>query len=242
MSDREASPIAGQVMPLDPDWGNVIGEFVYIPPGEFMMGSTLIYYMEPVHEVEISKAFEMGKYEVTQQQWQKVMGYRINFLTNNVKENEYLPVETVGWDDAQKFISTLNSRSKKYIYRLPTEAEWEYACRAGTTGNYAGNLDAMAWYMDNSGKKTHPVGQKQPNGWGLYDMNGNLWEWCSDWHERYQSGRVIDPIGAITGLSRALRGGSHNSDANDCMSASRMFAGLDCHSYDVGFRLVRTRQ
>src|SRR5436853_7544725 len=137
----------------------------------------------------------MGKYEVTQAQSEAVMG------SNPSKfQGADLPVESVSWNDVQKFIQILNSHSRKYSYRLPTEAEWEYACRAGTAGDYAGKLDSMMWYGENSGGKTHPVGQKQSNAFGLYDMHGNVWEWCEDWyHENYN--------GAPTDGSTWLSGG-----------------------------------
>src|SRR6185295_12837821 len=129
-----------------------------------------------VHKVRITRQFEIGKYEVTQEQWQAVMGDNpSNFKGAN------LPVEKVSWNDAQDFLLKLNARDG-YTYRLPTEAEWEYACRAGSMGDFAGELDDVAWYDKNSGSKTHPVGQKRPNVWGLYDMHGNVSEWCSDWY------------------------------------------------------------
>src|SRR5437667_5221339 len=114
----------------------------------------------------------MGKYEVTQAQWESVMERNPSRFRGADR-----PVEQVSWNDVQQFLQKLNARGDGYRYRLPAEAEWEYAARAGTSGPYAGNLDAMAWYEQNSGKQTHPVGQKQPNAWGLYDMHGNVWEW-----------------------------------------------------------------
>ncbi len=176
-------------------------EFVKIPAGEFMMGDK---DDGPIHRVKISQGFEIGKYEVTQALWEAVMG-------NNPSrfKGSDLPVETVSWEDAQQFISQLNSQDKRYQYRLPTEAEWEYACRAGTTGDYAGNLYEMAWYENNSGNQTHPVGQKKPNAWGLYDMHGNVWEWCADWYDSdyYRNSPTTDPQGPSTGSSRVHRGG-----------------------------------
>lgn len=206
------------------------GEFVAIPAGEFEMGGS------NKHRVTISKAFGMGKYEVTQGQWASVMGSN----PSKFKGDENLPVERVSWEDVQEFISKLNSRSSKYTYRLPTEAEWEYACRAGTTGDYAGNLDSMGWYASNSGDKTHAVGQKQPNAWGLYDMHGNVWEWCSDWYGDYPSGTVTDPSGASSGSLRVHRGGSCYSSAEFCRSALRNGHAPDYRYGNVGFRLVRT--
>jgi formylglycine-generating enzyme required for sulfatase activity len=180
---------------------NSIGmEFVKIPAGSFMMGSDKCDNEKPIHKVTISQDFWLQKTEVTQAQWQAVMGNNpSNFKGNN------LPVETVSWDDAQEFIKKLNAKGEG-TYRLPTEAEWEYAARAGTTGDYAGNLDSMAWYSANSDMKTHPIGQKQANAWGLYDMHGNVWEWCEDWYDSYPSGTVTDPTGAASGSYRVIRG------------------------------------
>jgi formylglycine-generating enzyme required for sulfatase activity len=161
-------------------------------------------FEKPSHKVQITKSFEMGRYEVTQAQWQGVMGSQPSYF-----KGSDLPVEQVTWGAAQSFLAKLNAFSDGYRYRLPTEAEWEYAARAGTTGPYYGNLDAIAWYY-NIGGQTHPVGQKPPNAWGLYDMLGNVWEWCQDWYGSYPSGTVIDPTGPSSGSSRILRGGSWN--------------------------------
>jgi formylglycine-generating enzyme required for sulfatase activity len=143
-------------------------EFVQIPAGSFMMGSDYGGRESPRHQVTISRAFGMGKYEVTQAQWQAVM--RNN--PSSFSGCPGCPVESVLWEDVEKFIAKLNELDGGHSYRLPTEAKWEYACRAGTTGDYAGVLDAMAWHGENSDGKTHPVGTKQPNAWGLYDMLG----------------------------------------------------------------------
>jgi formylglycine-generating enzyme required for sulfatase activity len=179
--------------------------FARISAGEFQMGFGNSGDESPVHRVKISRDFEMGKCEVTQAQWQAVM-------SNNPSsfKGDNLPVENVSWNDAQEFIRKLNQADSKYQYRLPTEAEWEYACRAGTTGDYAGNLDDMAWYSNNSGSKTHAVGQKQANKWGLYDMHGNVWEWCQDWYDSnyYRQSPGADPTGPTAGSIRVYRGGS----------------------------------
>jgi formylglycine-generating enzyme required for sulfatase activity len=185
---------------------NAIGmEFVKVMPGEFTMGCSdgddqCAADEQPAHRVQITKHFEMGKYEVTQAQWRTVMGTDPSTI-----KGENRPVETVSRTDAQDFLDKLNARNDGYRYRLPTEAEWEYAARAGTAGPYAGALDDIAWYAGNSGDETHPVGQKKPNQWGLYDMEGNVREWVSDWYSRtyYSSSPAADPPGPAT----AQRGG-----------------------------------
>jgi formylglycine-generating enzyme required for sulfatase activity len=212
-------------------------EFVRIQAGSFMMGSNNGDSDEkPVHRVTISNGFEMGKYEVTQLQWRAIMGNNPSYF----KGCNSCPVEQVSWDDVQEFINKLNAKNDGYEYRLPTEAEWEYACRAGTTGGYAGNLDSMAWYDSNSGDKTHPVGTKQPNAWGLYDMHGNVWEWCQDWYGAYPSNAVTDPAGARSGSYRVIRGGGWGSGAQDCRAADRYGYAPDVRNGDLGFRLIRT--
>ncbi len=215
---------------------NSIGmEFVYIPPGDFMMGSDKENNEKPIHKVTISKGFWMGKTEVTQAQWEAVMGNN----PSGFKNCPQCPVENVSWGDAQRFIVKLNAQNDGYKYRLPTEAEWEYAARAGTTGDYAGNLDSMAWYGANSGNKTHPVGTKQANAWGLYDMHGNVWEWCQDWDGSYPSGTVTDPTGAASSSFRVIRGGGWFLDAVFLRSAVRTFDSPSRRYDGLGFRVVR---
>jgi formylglycine-generating enzyme required for sulfatase activity len=212
-------------------------ELVYVSAGSFMMGSNFGNNEMPVHQVTIQEGFYMGRYEVTQAQWQAVMG-------NNPSrfKGDNLPVEQVSWDDAQEFIRRLNARGDGYTYRLPSEAEWEYACRAGTTGDYAGNLDAMAWYDKNSGPQTHPVGQKQPNGFGLYDMHGNVWEWCEDWYHDGYNGAPTDGSAWLSGgypNLRMLRGGSFGGYAFGPRSALRIWYAPGYRGVNgFGFRLV----
>ena len=174
----------------------------------------------PAHVVTLTKPFYMGKFTVTQEQYQQVMG--TNPSNFKGKDN---PVEMVSWDDAQEFCKKVNAASAQAV-RLPTEAEWEYACRAGTsTKYYSGDseedLKRVAWYYANSGNTTHPVGQKEPNRFGLYDMHGNVWQWCQDWYGEYKADAVADPQGSAQGAYRVLRGGSWSDNPGYCRSAYR---------------------
>ena len=179
---------------------NAVGiEFIKIAPGEFMMGcsagdSSCDADEKPTHRVQITKAFEIGKYEVTQAQWQAVMGSN----PSTIKGDDH-PVETISKQDAQDFLDKLTARNDGYRYRLPTEAEWEYAARAGAP--LPASLDEVAWYADNSGDQTHPVGQKKPNAWGLYDTLGNVREWVSDQYTMnfYANSPLADPTGPQPG-------------------------------------------
>ena len=221
---------------------NSIGmKFVFIPAGTFQMGSTTGEKDEqPVHQVTISKPFYMGETEVTQAQWKAVMGTNPSLFQGNPKQ----PVEQVWWDDVQAFIRTLNEKEGSNLYRLPIEAEWEYAARDGTTtaysfGDDASVLDQYAWYKDNAGEKTHPVAQLKPNAWGLYDMHGNVWEWVQDWYQRYSAEAVTDPQGPASGTHRSRRGGAWNSLDQICRSANR-YSVTGYRDDFLGFRLVRT--
>jgi formylglycine-generating enzyme required for sulfatase activity len=232
---------------------NSIGmEFVYIPPGTFTMGSPKDepgrYNDEIQHEVTISKPFFMQTTEVTQGQWKAVMG---NNPSRFKDCGDNCPVESVSWNDIQDFIKKLNQKGEG-TYRLPTEAEWEYAARAGTMtpfafgkclstdqANYNGNYPLEDCPKGQWRQKTVPVGSFDPNAWGLYDMHGNVWEWCQDWYGDYPSSAVTDPTGAENGSVRVLRGGSWSHDARDCRTASRNGSTPDDRSYFGGFRLVR---
>ena len=217
-------------------------EFAWVPAGEFLMGSTSAEAEDderPVTRVRISRGFWMGKHEVTQAEWEAVTGTNPSSFSGCGR----CPVESVSWGDVQGFIRRLNARAHVSPYRLPTEAEWEYAARAGTLGDrYFDNLDAIAWYEGNSGDRTHPVGQKAPNAWGLHDMLGNVWEWVPDWWEyNYPGGSVTDPDPAGPnpfGL-RLRRGGSWLFSAEVCRASNREPARPDYHDYNIGFRLVR---
>lgn len=211
-------------------------ELVLIPAGEFTMGETGGEPDEqPARRIVISQPFYLGKYEVTQAQWKQIMG-------NNPSKfvGDDLPVDSVSWKDVQTFIQRLNDAGDPFFYRLPTEAEWEYACRAGTTGKYAGNLDAAAWYFDNAGGKTHPVGKKAPNAFGLHDMHGNVREWCQDWYDDfyYKKGPTDDPTGPTNGLWRVIRGGSYLANSAACRSAVRYKLDPELKLDSVGFRIA----
>jgi formylglycine-generating enzyme required for sulfatase activity len=216
---------------------NLDFDMVAIPGGTFEMGSigSEAYPDEqPVHAVAISP-FQIGRYEVTQGQWKAVMGSNPSAYPNG---DDY-PVETVSWNDAQTFIQKVYAMTGRR-YRLPTEAEWEYACRAGTSVERYNDCDAIAWYSDNSDFKTHPVRQKQPNPFGLYDMLGNVSELCQDWYGPYSSTAQNDPSGPASGSHHVRRGGSFNS-APDCIRAARRNPGLaSFRSSGLGFRLART--
>ena len=214
-------------------------EFVWAPPGEFQMGSTSSESRSnerPVTQVRISRGFWMGKYEVTQAQWEAVMGSNPSRFKNCGGD---CPVEAVSWEDVQEFIGKLNARSGGRPYRLPTEAEWEYAARAGTTEDRYGDLDEIAWYRSNSRSTTHPVGEKAANAWGLHDMLGNVWEWVQDWHGSYPGGSVTAPTGPGSGSGRVRRGGGWGSNASSCRSARRDRNSPGNRVYSLGFRLLR---
>ena len=237
-----ASAISGYEEELSVDFGGgVTMDLLLIGPGSFKMGSTDGHTdEEPVHEVALSKAFYMGKYEVTQEQWEVVM----NSNPSRYKDPEK-PVENVSWNDCLEFIEVLNQRVLGLNARLPTEAEWEYACRAGTTtrfgfGDSETSLGEHAWFMDNAEKTTHPVGEMKPNAFGLHDMHGNVWEWCDDpWHASY-NGAPVDGSARLDGVEklRVLRGGSWRSNPRVCRSANRFFDLRDDGENDGGFRVV----
>jgi formylglycine-generating enzyme required for sulfatase activity len=219
-------------------------ELVLILFGEFTMGSPpseegYVDNEGPQHRVTISNPFYMGKYEVTQGQWKTVMGDNPSFFKDC---GDNCSVEQVSWEHAQDFCHRLSNRTGREV-RLPTEAEWEYACRAGTTTAYSfgsdkGMLRAYAWFDDNSSNHTHAVGQKQSNAWGLYDMHGNVWEWCSDWHGPYSSSSQRDPAGVSSGFGRVLRGGSWVNYPCACRSAHRYGDIPDGRDFINGLRVV----
>ncbi|MGD0276779.1 MAG: SUMF1/EgtB/PvdO family nonheme iron enzyme [Syntrophales bacterium] len=209
--------------------------FSFIKGGCFKMGSDKGNKDErPGHTVCVGN-FYMGEYEVTQGQWKSIMGNNQSWFT---KCGDSCPVENVSWYDAQEFIRRLNIKTGFTKYRLPTEAEWEYAAKAGTESERYGDIGQIAWYDKNSGKQTHEVGQKKPNAWGLYDMLGNVWEWTQDWYGEYPSGLLKDPKGPLSGLTRVVRGGSWHSSAGDTRSAFRISRLPSGTYFAMGFRLV----
>ncbi len=250
--------------PKRDNFKNALGlEMIYIPGGEFLMGSESGYPDEkPTHKVTIKEGFWIGKTELTQQQYEALM--KAN--PSAAKSCKLCPVEQVTWDDAQEFLKKLNLKKDGYYYRLPTEAEWEYAARAGTTGKFAGSLDSMAWYANTSGRtyldaddlfeqdkanydkkirenggQTHEAGTKQPNAFGLYDMHGNVWEWVEDTYKLNYEGLSNDGTANISlgdTSRRIIRGGSWRNREFDCRSSNR--GKLLANSYNdvTGFRVL----
>ncbi len=225
----------------------------FIPPGTFRMGSPTNevgrYESEgPQTAVTLSRGFWMAKYEVTQAEYQTVMATNPSWFSGGLN----LPVETVSWSEATAYCAKLTEQERAAgrirignVYRLPTEAEWEYACRGWTSTRFGygddpgyTNLTNYAWYTDNANSTTHPVGLKLPNLWGLYDMHGNVWEWCHDWWGAYGGGTAIDPLGPSTGSFHVMRGGYWGNPAALCRSAPRGSSGPDARHAGIGFRTV----
>ncbi len=276
-SSAQKRAVAQTSLPLEVKSRKTDIAFRLVPAGTFTMGSPdsepgRYSYEGPQHSVTISKPFYCGKFEVTQAQWKQVMGTSPAHFKN---AGANAPVESVSWDDCQTFLKKLCDLEgvPQGTYRLLTEAQWEYACRAGTkTALYNGRLtlagtcngpelDSIAWYGGNSGVSyeggydssgwsekqynhtkagTHPVGRKNANAWGMYDMIGNVYEWCSDWYGDYPAGSVTDPTGVASGSIRVSRGGSWRSFARSCRSANRLRYTPGYRLDSVGFRLLRT--
>jgi formylglycine-generating enzyme len=251
LEERLWALVASGVRPVGPFRTNVLGMmYAWIPPGTFLMSSPA---NEPErsddktqHKVTLTKGFHLGVHQVTQAQWQAVMGGNPSYM----KGESNLPVENVSWDDCVAFCEALGKKDGK-TYRLPTEAEWEYACRAGTTtpfhcgatispdqANYNGD------YVYGNGKKgvyrqkTTPVGSFPANAWGLFDMHGNVWEWCADWFGPYPEGELTDPQGFIGGETRVLRGGSWSLNPGSCRSAYRSRGAPALRSSYCGCRVA----
>ena len=229
---------------------NSIGmQLKLIPAGEFMMGSQ---EFGPQHKVRITKPFYLGVYEVTQAEYERVMKGNPSWFSKggwgpyrlSGKDTSSYPVEMVSWDYAVEFCKRLSAREGK-TYRLPTEAEWEYACRAGTTtrfgfGDDPASLGEYAWYRDNSDWITHSVGEKKPNAWGVHDVHGNVWEWCADWYDGdyYKDAPTDDPSGPVTGSGRVFRGGCWRSVAGHCRAAGRYGCVPQGRIDILGFRVA----
>lgn len=231
--------------------------FRWIPEGAFMMGNEPSEKDrepdETLHRVTFSRGFWMLETPVTQRMWRSVMGNNPSAFSSQgenagkVKgiDTADFPVENVNWDDCQIFCNKLQtllklSAENEAVFRLPTESEWEYACRAGGRSVFSGseNLDEVAWYYDNCGERTHEAAQKKPNAWGLYDMCGNVWEWCGDWYGAYPNGSLRDPQGPSCGSFRVLRGGGWFYDAADCRAVNRAHDLPEVRDDNIGFRIV----
>jgi formylglycine-generating enzyme required for sulfatase activity len=234
---------------------NSIGmKLVLIPKGTLMMGSPIEEEGrendEYQHEVTISKDYYLGVYEVTQSQYERVIGKNPSFFQGDKVggQNGALPVERVSWEDSVEFCKRLSEfpeeKKSGRVYRLPTEAEWEHACRAGSKTAFSfddepGLLPEYGWFSRNTSDRTHTVGLLEPNAWGLYDMHGNLWEWCSDWYGEYPKEAISDPSGPIQGSARVIRGGGWYSVAANCRSARRLGRNPEDRSNrDYGFRIA----
>jgi formylglycine-generating enzyme required for sulfatase activity len=228
--------------------GTVPLTFVWIAPGSYWRGSDDSEKGRdrdegPRHEVTLTRGFYLGRYEVTQQQWLAVMGHNPAVFRRG-PEALQRPVDSVSWEDCQRFLARLNAPGGGR-FRLPTEAEWEYAARAGTATRFPWGEDpreeatpAQAWANSRSFAISHPVGQKPPNQWGLFDLHGNVWEWTSDWYGPYAAGPQVDPTGPVTGRERVFRGGSWYDFPVSLRSANRHRHGPAGRYSAVGLRLV----
>ncbi|WP_288607534.1 SUMF1/EgtB/PvdO family nonheme iron enzyme [uncultured Prevotellamassilia sp.] len=233
---RNSTSHSGSTVSLSAELNKLINNMVYVSGGTFIMGGDESSDQTPTHSVTLS-SYYICKYEVTQALWRAVMG------SNPSKfKGDNLPVEQVSWNDCQTFINRLNSYTGRN-FRLPTEAEWEFAARGGNYSRhykYSGSnyISDVAWYCDNSGNRTHPVGTKQANELGLYDMSGNVWEWCSDWYGSYSSYSQSNPTGATSGFGRVERGGNWCGLARYCCSSHRSYYAPGNSFDDLGLRLV----
>lgn len=222
-------------------------DLLWIAPGEFTMGSAADEPERnkaegPLTRVTLTRGFWLGRTEVTQAQYEAVTENNPSSLKS---AGPQAPVEHVSWIDAMAFCKKLTERERAggrlpagHVFTLPTEAQWEYAFRAGTTGAYVGEPEATAWYDRNSGATTHPVGEKKPNPWGFHDMAGNVLEWCYDWYGNYAGGAVTDPRGPERGYYRIARGGSWRTDARLGRAAARSGGSAGRQDYTIGFRLA----
>ncbi len=250
-SASKAFPLSTRAMGETDIFQSFADSFVLVAPGTFLMGSPDCEVGrendETIHEVTITKPFFIQNTPVSQGLWKAVMGVNPDSFQ---EDRDDLPVESVSWNQCREFIRRLNSITEGK-YRLPTEAEWEFACRAGSSAAFANGdiseiycgpdpvLREMGWYCGNSGRKIRPGGRKNPNGWGLFDMHGNIGEWCQDWYGDYHSDPAADPCGPASGASKVVRGGSWFGSAKNCRSAARFHWPPNSKSDLIGFRLVR---
>ncbi|MBN2111385.1 MAG: formylglycine-generating enzyme family protein [Methanosarcinaceae archaeon] len=239
---RDKHEEAGKKKPAAAIRNSIGMELILIPAGEFQTDPDEHSNEKMVHKVIVSKPFYLGKYLVTQKEWKEVMGNEPSCFKGDDR-----PVECVSWNDVQSFVRKLNAWEDTDNYRLPSEAEWEYACRGGTITRYSfgddeSELDEYAWYYSNSEHRTHPVGQKKPNPWELYDMHGNVWEWCQNRYTKSHEDASVDvsPWEAANPSGLALRGGGWVNSARKCRSASRSSFNPDYGYYSLGFRLLRS--
>ena len=218
----------------------IASNMVPIPGGTYMMWATPGSHDKPGHWVSVEPFF-LGKYEVTQRQYKAVMGINPSDFGGYAD----FPVEQVSWNDCQEFIEKLNALEGQEVYRLPTEAEWEYACLGGSSNPYGfcdndDKLSQYSWFDENSGRRTHAVGRLKSNPWGLYDLHGNVWEWVQDWHGEHPIGEVTGAKGIVPAF-RVLRGGGYDSPTGDCRSqARRSYSPAKVRHKNVGFRLAAT--
>ena len=236
--------------------GEVVQRLRWIPPGKFIMSSPRAetgrwLHEGPQHQVELSQGYWLADTPCTQELWQAVMGENPSSFVGPKR-----PVETVSWEDCHRFLSRLNQLVPGLSARLPSEAEWEYACRAGTTAaTWVGDLDlhegisgdaaildAVAWYRNNSAGETKPVQLKAVNPWGLFDMLGNVYEWCQDWYDEYDAAAVVDPTGSTLGAYRVVRGGSWSLHARLVRAAYRSGREPGYRDNSLGFRVARSQE
>jgi formylglycine-generating enzyme required for sulfatase activity len=251
--ESEAAPKPGQACTI-PDLGL---ELVPVEAGTFTMGSPDDETDRdedegPQTKITLSRAFWLGKNEVTQGQWQAIMGTTVAQQRDKSDKSVELhgdgpgfPMYYVSWNEAEEFCRKLTERESAahrlpagFAYTLPTEAQWEYACRAGTTGGFAGTVDDLAWHDSNSGGAAHEAGTKQSNPWGLNDLHGNVWEWCLDWKAEYPGESATDYAGPTSGEIRVFRGGSRQTAPPSCRSAYRNGSAPDYRNVDLGFRVA----
>lgn len=230
------APVEGKDFTLDPPSLAMI----WVAPGSLVLRGT--HDIGDTTEVTLTRGYWLGRTEVTQAQWQAIIDH---VPVPSYFKGSDRPVEQIAWETVMIFCRLINEQEQAagrlpagYAYGLPTEAQWEYACRAGTPGPFAGDVAAMGWFDENSGEQSHPVAGKQPNAWGFHDMHGNIMEWCADWFGGYPGGRVNDPTGPTRGLFKVLRGGNWGSPAGLARSGYRNFGYPSAGNRGIGFRLV----